>query len=90
MSIQQRMQIAKKYYKIYSSAKLIVTSRIHVAMPCRALGTDCIFIHNRYAQDPRFKGLEGVLNGATECHYKTSAVEGELEKIQKFFKNYKL
>ena len=47
----------------YKKAKLVITSRLHCALPCRAFGTDVVFIHNNYAKDPRFKGLEKYLNG---------------------------
>ncbi len=47
----------------YKKAKLVITSRLHCALPCRAFGTDVVFVHNNYAKDPRFKGLEKYLNG---------------------------
>ena len=47
----------------YKKAKLVITSRLHCALPCRAFGTDVVFGHKSYAKDPRFKGLEKYLNG---------------------------
>ncbi len=47
----------------YKKAKLVITSRLHCALPCQAFGTDVVFVHNNYAKDPRFKGLEKYLNG---------------------------
>ncbi len=47
----------------YKKAKLVITPRLHCALPCRAFGTDVVFVHNNYAKDPRFKGLEKYLNG---------------------------
>ena len=47
----------------YKKAKLVITSRLHCAFPCRAFGTDVVFVHNNYAKDPRFIGLEKYLNG---------------------------
>ena len=87
-NIEKRLQLANEFIDKYKKASLVVTSRLHCALPCRSLGTDCIFIHKKYKTDPRFKGLEGVLNGATEYHNNTSPAKGELEKIQKFFKGY--
>lgn len=88
--IEKRMQLANEFIDNYKKASLVVTSRLHCALPCRAFGTDCVFMHKGYESDPRFKGLEGVLNGAAEYHSNTSPVKGELEKIQKFFKNYEI
>ena len=88
--IEKRIQLANELLDKYRRAALVVTTRLHCALPCRSLGTDCIFIHKNYKTDPRFKGLEGVLNGATEYHNNTSPSKGELEKIQKFFKSYKI
>tara|TARA_B100000035_G_scaffold311618_1_gene321499 strand:- start:8788 stop:9600 length:813 start_codon:yes stop_codon:yes gene_type:complete len=89
--IENRLLIASKLLDKYKNASLVVTTRLHCALPCRSLGTDCIFIHKEFATDPRFKGLEGVLNGATRYNpNNTSPAKGELEKIQKFFKSYKI
>tara|TARA_B110000467_G_C18333970_1_gene495788 strand:- start:393 stop:1247 length:855 start_codon:yes stop_codon:yes gene_type:complete len=89
IDITDRLELAQSFLNKYSSADLVVTTRLHCALPCRSLNTDCIFMHKRYESDPRFKGLQGVLNGATEYHNNTSPSKGELEKIQKFLKSYK-
>lgn len=89
-NIEKRLQLANEFIGKYKKASLVVTSRLHCALPCRSLGTDCIFIHKEYKTDPRFKGLQGVLNGATEYHNNTSPAKGELESIQKFFKSYEI
>lgn len=90
VDIEKRLQLANDFLDKYRRASLVVTTRLHCALPCRSFGTDCIYIHKKYKTDPRFKGLEGVLNGAVEYHNNISPSEGELEKIQKFFKSYKI
>ena len=52
----RRFTIAKKIINNYSKAKLVITSRLHCALPCMALKTPVIFI-NRNLKDPRFSGL---------------------------------
>ena len=42
---EEKFEIAKHLLAKYASAKLVVTSRIHVALPCLAFGTPVIFIH---------------------------------------------
>lgn len=88
--IDNRLIVANEFLDNYKNASLVVTTRLHCALPCRSLGTDCIFIHKNIETDPRFKGLEGVLNGNTQYHNNTSPKDGELEKIQSFFENYSL
>lgn len=50
--------------KLYKHAELVITTRLHCALPCRAFGTPVIFLHPNLATDPRFKGLEHILRGA--------------------------
>ena len=50
-------KILNRYKK---EAKLIITSRIHVAMPCVAMGIPVIFITDR-PRDVRFDVLRGIL-----------------------------
>lgn len=47
----------------YANAKLVITNRLHCALPCLALGTPVVFMHNRYDTDHRFDGLRSLLNG---------------------------
>ncbi|MDR2080265.1 MAG: polysaccharide pyruvyl transferase family protein [Campylobacteraceae bacterium] len=54
-------QEARKILNRYrDEARLIITSRIHVAMPCIALGIPVIFIHEN-SDDVRFDVLHGIL-----------------------------
>jgi hypothetical protein len=59
-----KMKIAQKYLNYYNRADLVITSRLHVALPCLAYETPVIFIHNDLA-DPRFGGLVKYLNAYT-------------------------
>lgn len=61
----ERLKLAGELLDKYSRAKLVVTRRLHCALPCRAINADVVFLHENYNGDPRFKGLEGLLNGYT-------------------------
>jgi hypothetical protein len=63
-SMVRRMAVAQALLDKYRTAELVITSRLHVALPCRAFGTPCIFLHSRLQEDPRFSGLESVLSGS--------------------------
>ncbi|NEP31274.1 MULTISPECIES: polysaccharide pyruvyl transferase family protein [unclassified Moorena] len=47
----------------YAKAKLVITSRLHCALPCLAFGTPCVFIHKNLHTDFRLKDYTNVLNG---------------------------
>lgn len=65
-----KMQLARKLVKTYASAKLVVTSRIHCALPCLAVETPVIFINsdalqgNSVRSSGRFGGLIELLHVA--------------------------
>jgi len=74
----KRIQIATSYLKEYSHAKLVITNRIHCAMPCRALGTDVVFVNSKYYSDNRFRGLYGILNGIDITSYNRTIFDVEM------------
>lgn len=51
-----KMNMAQKFIDRLSQAKLVITSRLHTLLPCLALKTPVIFIHND-PNDIRFTGL---------------------------------
>ena len=62
-SNQKRLQRAETLLDLYRGAKLVITSRLHCILPCRAFNTNAKFVHSLYDVDPRFKGLEDIING---------------------------
>lgn len=60
VSHEDRFQMARNLLRTYANARLVVTSRIHAALPCLALGTPVILVA-RYDQR-RFDGLGDLLN----------------------------
>jgi hypothetical protein len=52
-----RTQRAEDLLRMYSGAKLVITPRLHCAMPCLALGTPVILLKPDIDADPRFGGL---------------------------------
>lgn len=57
----ERFQIAKELLDKYARAKLVVTTRLHGALPCLALHTPVIFI-SKFYDYKRFPGLYDLLN----------------------------
>ncbi len=59
-----RFELADSILKRYETARLVVTSRIHCALPCLAMGTPVIFVNGGFRQTHacRFKGISRLLN----------------------------
>jgi len=64
-SEKERFSVAEDFLKKYATAKLVVTSRIHCALPCLAFGTPVIFIHFGFRNEYdtcRLKGITDLFN----------------------------
>lgn len=63
---EERFVLAENLLKRYAKAKLVITSRIHCALPCIALGTPVLFISGgglfRKSEMSRLKGVIEHLN----------------------------
>jgi hypothetical protein len=59
-----RLELAESLLRRYEKARLVVTSRIHCALPCLAMGTPVIFVHGGFQQGSarRFTGNSGLFN----------------------------
>lgn len=62
--LQSNLQRAQRLLDIYRQAALVITSRMHCTLPCRAMGTPVIFVHEKYKRGRRFRGLHQELNGS--------------------------
>lgn len=61
---QDGLKQASELLSIYKKAELIITTRLHCVLPCRAMGTPTVFAHAKYNKDNRFKGLYKEINGS--------------------------
>lgn len=60
-----RFNQAEKLVRLYGDAELVITSRIHCALPCLGLGTPVILLRNKLDAEKsasRFGGLEDFFN----------------------------
>lgn len=65
---QEKFQYAESLLKKYASAKCVITSRIHCALPCLGLGTPVIFVEKTLDDEcskSRFGGLLNLFNVMT-------------------------
>ena len=63
-SIDQKFEIADDLLRKYAKAKLVITSRIHCALPCLALRTPVIYINGftDFVDTSRFGGILNLFN----------------------------
>ena len=57
----ERFKISDSYLKKYARAKLVITTRLHAALPCLSLNTPVILVKKKYDKK-RFDGLYKLLN----------------------------
>ena len=68
-SDEEFLNEAEKLVKRYASAKLIVTSRIHCALPSTGLGTPVIYIQNTNENEISFCRLDGLIQLLNVIHH---------------------
>lgn len=62
---EERLQEAERLVKKYAKARLVITSRIHCALPCLGLETPVVFVYNEDIDEVskcRFGGLKELFN----------------------------
>lgn len=74
----QRRDFARTLLSLYRTSALVITSRLHAALPSVAMGTPAILCH-RNPNDPRFTGYDGTL---PICHPRDlqGAIKEHLER----------
>ncbi|HIP92257.1 MAG TPA: hypothetical protein EYH25_02210 [Thermotoga sp.] len=75
ISPETRLIIAEEQLKRLANAQVVITSRLHAALPAIAFGTPVIFVH-RNLNDPRFTGLLKYIN-----HYDISEFKKQVNEI---------
>lgn len=53
----KRFKVAKQYLREYSQARLVITSRLHCALPCVGMDVPVILIAPNKNNDSRFSGM---------------------------------
>jgi len=86
---EKHFEIAEEYVKRYARARMVITSRIHSALPCLGLGTPVLLVFPEY-DALRYEGLIDLINyiGIREdklisnyCIRKTKSFETERETL---------
>ena len=84
---EQKFEIAEDILRQYARAKLVITSRIHCALPCLAMGTPVIFINgfDSFVDSCRFDGILDLFNrvdvdAKTGTFTSNFGLEGKIDK----------
>lgn len=92
LSDDEKMNQARELIQYYAGAKLVITSRIHAALPCLAVETPVIFIPSHElnitrGNAGRFGGIEELFN---TIRWKDGKLHIENDNLKNQFKNGKL
>jgi hypothetical protein len=61
MTPEENFRLADLYLRDYAKAKLVLTSKIHCALPCAGMGVPVVLMMNK-PNDIRFNGIKELLN----------------------------
>lgn len=99
-SQEQKFEMAEKLLHDYARAKLVITSRIHCALPCLAMGTPVIFINGfeTFTDSSRFEGIIELFNridintksGEWTANFPIEGKINENTKVVNFEKHHEL
>jgi hypothetical protein len=79
-SYQDRLQRTQHILKLYAHAPLVITSRLHAALPCIAFGTPVIFLHVPHRVS-RFSGYESILRPVSIPSFLHEARHGDIMSL---------
>jgi hypothetical protein len=91
-SEEEKIAKAKALLDRYARASLVITSRIHCALPCLGLGTPVLFIENGYDRKfgrERFGGILELFNVIDPNHFPLSSRK-PFGKLLRFFRLHRL
>ncbi|MGP5332271.1 polysaccharide pyruvyl transferase family protein [Pseudomonas helleri] len=86
----EKFEIAESLLRKYARAKFVITSRIHCALPCLAMGTPVIFLDafDRKDDTCRFDGITGLFN--TIKISQSGEIKANFELNGKIGKNFQI
>ncbi|MDH7446583.1 polysaccharide pyruvyl transferase family protein [Aquimarina sp. 2201CG14-23] len=86
-SDKEKFDMAEELLNKYARAKLVITSRIHCALPCLAMGTPVIFVNgfDSFVDSCRFDGILELFNrididSKTGAYKANFPLEGKIDK----------
>lgn len=87
-SFNERMQNVEKVLKKYQESKIVITTRLHVALPCVALGTPVIVLHKEVFDEDRLGSYFYLFTNYIEEDFLNMDIKKVLDKPKKNSKEY--
>ena len=88
LSWEKRMKKVEELLKLYQGATAVVSYRLHCALPCLALGTKVILLHEDYRND-RFGDYLKYIETCTEEELISGTVKYDFENLPERDKSWK-
>ncbi len=74
----ERFTRAERLLAVYRRAKCVITSRLHAALPCLAMGTP-VLILNTQPDQSRFLGLHSIIRNGSRTEFLADRLDFKLE-----------
>lgn len=78
-SFEQRMHDVEELLKTYQAAHLVLTNRLHVALPCVALGTPVILVHKENFEADRLGTYLQYVNSYSDTEFEKQNIKELIE-----------
>ena len=89
-TVEQRMQDVENLLKKYQGAHLVITNRLHVALPCIALGTPVILVHKEYYDEDRLGAFLKYMDNYTDTEFYNMDIKELLKSPKANNEEYKI
>lgn len=88
-SIDERLKDVEDLLKKYQGAHLVITNRLHVALPCVALGTPVILVHPEYYDEDRLGTFLKYMDNYTDPEFSSMDIKELLKNPKANNEEYK-
>ena len=80
MTVEERMNKVENLLKKYQEARLVITNRLHVALPCVALGTPVIVLHKEFFDEDRLGTFFNLFTNYQDTDFLNMDISNIIEK----------
>lgn len=84
----EKFDYADNLLKKYSTAKYVVTSRIHCALPCLGIGTPVLYVNNENQSETSFCRLNGIVELFNIINVNVNSLDCNLFSSKKIDKSF--
>lgn len=87
-SFEQRMKDVEELLKKYQAAHIVFTNRLHVALPCVALGTPVVLVHKEQFEEDRLGTYLKYLKSLSDIEFEKCDIKNLIENPEENGKDY--